>query len=255
MQVDAPPDCTSGKTRRKRGVGPLVRSARLATWNVSLQPYDLVAARFSAPHARVRNPVVSVPHRSSPVACSGESTTSWPAWPRRRVHSRCRSSKTRVSSCRSMATRSSAGRPAASTGGRVALDSQPQAQRREIGRCSGSTGQRSASPAPVRSAPTPAGWRSKCASAWPMRSAHPRCASPSRARCARESSSLTESSSGSATPLPCPAVGPAISFPIDNVPGEGLSNLRVRLDLLSGRRSLDRRRAGVRSVVQPGGTQ
>lgn len=61
MQLDAPPNCRLEKIGESHGVGPLVRSSTLATWNVSLRPYDLVAARLSAPNVQVRNPAVSVP--------------------------------------------------------------------------------------------------------------------------------------------------------------------------------------------------
>ncbi|MEX0678880.1 MAG: family 10 glycosylhydrolase [Pirellulales bacterium] len=61
IELEAPPDCRLEKIGTSPGVGPLVRSGTLATWDVSLRPYDLVAARLSAPNVRVRNPLVSVP--------------------------------------------------------------------------------------------------------------------------------------------------------------------------------------------------
>jgi hypothetical protein len=66
MQVDAPADCTLEKIGDSAGIGRLARSAGGATWNVQLRPYDLVAARLSSPQARVRNPVVSVPAQVRP---------------------------------------------------------------------------------------------------------------------------------------------------------------------------------------------
>jgi hypothetical protein len=61
MQVGAPADCTVEKVGESAGVGKLVRSGGLTTWNVELRPYDLAGARFSTPNTRMRNPSVSVP--------------------------------------------------------------------------------------------------------------------------------------------------------------------------------------------------
>jgi hypothetical protein len=61
MQVEAPADCVVEKIGDSAGVGRLARTAATATWNVQLRPYDLVGARLSSPHARLRNPVVTVP--------------------------------------------------------------------------------------------------------------------------------------------------------------------------------------------------
>lgn len=62
MQVEAPPNCVLEKIGESPGVGRLARSAGTASWTVELRPYDLVGARLSTPAARLRNPVVSVPN-------------------------------------------------------------------------------------------------------------------------------------------------------------------------------------------------
>jgi hypothetical protein len=63
MQVDVPRECKPEKLGESRGVGPLVRAGADAQWKVMLRPYDLAAARFSAPQVRLRNPRVTVPEQ------------------------------------------------------------------------------------------------------------------------------------------------------------------------------------------------
>lgn len=60
LHLDLPPDAKMEKLGESRGVGPLGRTAGDTTWKITLRPYDLVAARFSAPAVRVRNPEVSI---------------------------------------------------------------------------------------------------------------------------------------------------------------------------------------------------
>ncbi len=60
MQLDLPPNGKLEKLGESRGIGPLVRSAGGTSWKVALRPYDLVAARFSTPNVHVRNPKVSL---------------------------------------------------------------------------------------------------------------------------------------------------------------------------------------------------
>jgi hypothetical protein len=61
LQLDVPPDCTLERIGASRAIGPLARPGGVATCTISLAPYDLAAARLSTPQARLRNPVVSVP--------------------------------------------------------------------------------------------------------------------------------------------------------------------------------------------------
>lgn len=61
--VDAPRECKLEKLGESHGVGQLVRSASDAQWKVTLRPYDLAAARFSAPNVRLRQPQVTVPEQ------------------------------------------------------------------------------------------------------------------------------------------------------------------------------------------------
>jgi hypothetical protein len=63
LVVDAPRDCKLEKLGESRGVGPLVRSGASAQWKVTLRPYDLAAARFSAPQIRLRDTQVTVPEQ------------------------------------------------------------------------------------------------------------------------------------------------------------------------------------------------
>ncbi len=55
LELDAPPDCTLEKIGAGRGQGPLERSGERATWQVKLEPYDLAAARFTAPNVARAN--------------------------------------------------------------------------------------------------------------------------------------------------------------------------------------------------------
>jgi hypothetical protein len=61
MNLTLPRDCKLEKLGEGRGLGPLERSGGETTWKLTLRPYDLVAARFTSPDVRVRNPAVSIP--------------------------------------------------------------------------------------------------------------------------------------------------------------------------------------------------
>jgi hypothetical protein len=66
LELDIPPECTLERLGASKAIGPLARPGGLATCNISLAPYDLAAARLSTPQARLRNPVVSVPQNVRP---------------------------------------------------------------------------------------------------------------------------------------------------------------------------------------------
>lgn len=61
MNLDIPADCKLEGLGESRGIGPLARVGNDTSWKLALRPYDLLAARFSAPNVRVRNPVVTIP--------------------------------------------------------------------------------------------------------------------------------------------------------------------------------------------------
>ncbi len=61
MQMDMPSVCNMEKLGASSGVGPLKRSPSGTTWQVSLKPFDLAAARFSSDQARILTAVVSLP--------------------------------------------------------------------------------------------------------------------------------------------------------------------------------------------------
>ena len=61
VALDVPRDCAMERLGESRGIGPLERVGAETTCRITLKPYDLVAARLSAPDVRVRNPVVTVP--------------------------------------------------------------------------------------------------------------------------------------------------------------------------------------------------
>lgn len=60
MIIDGPPAMTSEPLGEGNGVGELMPGMGGTTWNVALGPYDLAAARFSSPTIQVRNPQVFV---------------------------------------------------------------------------------------------------------------------------------------------------------------------------------------------------
>ncbi|REK18863.1 MAG: hypothetical protein DWQ37_03395 [Planctomycetota bacterium] len=66
MQVDAPRDCRLEKIGDSSGVGPLVPAGTRSSWTVALEPHDLVAARLSSANVRVLRPVVSLPPELRP---------------------------------------------------------------------------------------------------------------------------------------------------------------------------------------------
>jgi hypothetical protein len=59
MNVDMPPGCKMEKLGASSGVAAVARVGSEHTWQITLRPYDLAAARFWAPNVRIRNPVVS----------------------------------------------------------------------------------------------------------------------------------------------------------------------------------------------------
>lgn len=61
MQLDAPAQMRLEQLGRGPGVGPLERAGAVTNWTVALRPYDLAAARLSAADVGVRNPIVTVP--------------------------------------------------------------------------------------------------------------------------------------------------------------------------------------------------
>lgn len=61
LRVEAPRDCKPEALGESRGIGPLVRSGGEVRWKVTLRPYDLVAARFAASEVHLRDPRVTVP--------------------------------------------------------------------------------------------------------------------------------------------------------------------------------------------------
>jgi hypothetical protein len=231
MQVDAPPNCTLEKVGESAGVGPLVRTAGLATWNVSLKPYDLVAARFSAPNAKLRNPIVSVPTEV-----------------RQSLERRIEDLVARVAASDSPQPLSVIENPSfevppkgdqivgwtasTSTGGRVALDSS-QRNSGEQSVLLESAGQRVS----ITSAPFDPPDTGRLAVEVRLRVADAQ--APPSLRIVVEG----EMREGVFEPYgvidrvgdTAPSRGDwaRYSFPVDNVPGEGLSNLRVRLELLS----------------------
>lgn len=56
MGVDLPRDCRMEKLGESRGIGTIGRTTGEAPWKVTLRPYDLVAARFSSAQVRFRQP-------------------------------------------------------------------------------------------------------------------------------------------------------------------------------------------------------
>ena len=61
LAVDLPPAAKLEKLGDAPGVGPLLRTGETAGWTVSLQPYELAAARFSAPDVRFHGPQLKLP--------------------------------------------------------------------------------------------------------------------------------------------------------------------------------------------------
>jgi len=60
IALDLPADCKIEKLGESRGIGPLVRAANGTSCKVMLRPYDLVAARFTSGNVRVRSCEVTV---------------------------------------------------------------------------------------------------------------------------------------------------------------------------------------------------
>jgi hypothetical protein len=61
LQLNAPADCQLEQLGNVAGAQPLTRTMGLSTWEVSLKPYDLTAARFHSPEVKVQNAVVQLP--------------------------------------------------------------------------------------------------------------------------------------------------------------------------------------------------
>ena len=55
LTIDVPPDCTMERLGESSGIGPLVPAPGGASWKIALRPYDLVAARFSTGSLRLRD--------------------------------------------------------------------------------------------------------------------------------------------------------------------------------------------------------
>lgn len=60
LKIDVPADCKMEKLGESKGIAPLVRTGTETTWKVTLRPYDLTAARFNAARVRVRGGEVNV---------------------------------------------------------------------------------------------------------------------------------------------------------------------------------------------------
>jgi hypothetical protein len=58
--VDMPPDCRIERLGNSRGSAPVVHGAEGAVWELTLRPYDLVGARFSSAKVRLEKPKVVV---------------------------------------------------------------------------------------------------------------------------------------------------------------------------------------------------
>jgi hypothetical protein len=61
LNVTAPRDCRLDELSGRRNVPPLAHDADGSYWTVALEPYDLVAVRFSAPDVTLSHPEVSWP--------------------------------------------------------------------------------------------------------------------------------------------------------------------------------------------------
>ncbi len=60
MRVDLPADCKLERLGASRGIGPLARTGPDAPWTITLRPYDLVAARLSTANLKIRDARVSI---------------------------------------------------------------------------------------------------------------------------------------------------------------------------------------------------
>ena len=60
IALELPVDCKMEKLGESRGIGPLVRTSNGASCKVTLRPFDLVAARLTSGNVRVRNCEVTV---------------------------------------------------------------------------------------------------------------------------------------------------------------------------------------------------
>jgi hypothetical protein len=63
LQLNAPADCQLQPLGKANGAEALTRAMGRSTWQVTLQPYDLAAACFSSPDVKVQNAVVQLPDR------------------------------------------------------------------------------------------------------------------------------------------------------------------------------------------------
>jgi len=60
LQLELPAETKLEKLGESRGMGPLVRANGETSWKITLRPYDLVAAKFSSPNVQVRRCDVNV---------------------------------------------------------------------------------------------------------------------------------------------------------------------------------------------------
>ncbi len=60
VALDLPAEARMEKIGQGRGVAAIVRSGAATSWKVNLRPYDLAAVRFTAPGVHVRNPQVVI---------------------------------------------------------------------------------------------------------------------------------------------------------------------------------------------------
>jgi hypothetical protein len=60
MRIEAPRECALEKLGASRGVGPLTRNANEVFWKVTLRPYELAGAKFNAAGVKLRTPRVAV---------------------------------------------------------------------------------------------------------------------------------------------------------------------------------------------------
>ncbi len=59
-QLELPAEAKMEKLGDSRGIAAVTRNGNLGSWKISLRPYDLVAARFSSAPVRLRNPTISI---------------------------------------------------------------------------------------------------------------------------------------------------------------------------------------------------
>jgi len=61
MDLDLPRGCQMAKLGRSLGVGPLVPAGRTSNWTIAMRPYDMVGVRFSSPAASIVHTHVQLP--------------------------------------------------------------------------------------------------------------------------------------------------------------------------------------------------